>query len=307
MTETGYTLTEPGRPILKPVIVSAHRGGGQVMAPDNSMPNIEYAARIGVTAIELDLRLTKDGHIVLWHDSSIPKRFVSPGAEVDGRVGLIHLALKEIQEIRYDAEVGDHRYKGLRILTLDEVVEKFKGKLNFHLDTKSMPVDKVLEAIHKHGIWDTVLVMSSDMDRLKAIEGADPRIRLEFPHNTLGREEIDGRWVYLPIEKQLEQFRETLKRLSYIGIDALCTKGLTQEKVSLCHEYGIAVRESAAHVDKESSGERYLRMGVDLILCDAPEKVLQAVLEIYGADYLSRPEETIDQIFGTRTETAINH
>ena len=268
-----------------------------MIAPDNSMPNIEYAARIGATAIELDLWLTKDGHIVLWHDNWIPKRFVSPDAEADERVSFRHLTLREIQGVRYDAEVGGHEYKGLKILTLDEVIEEFKGKLNLHLDTKSMTVDKVLEVIHQHHIWDTVLIMRSDMDWLKLIKAADPRIRLEFANNTLGRAEVDGRWVYLPMEKQLEHFRETLKQLRDIGIDVLCTKGLTKEKVLLCHEYGIAVRESAAHVDKDSSGEKYLRMGVDLVLCDAPEKVRQAVLEIYGVDYLSKPGETVDGIF----------
>ncbi|NQT51031.1 hypothetical protein HQ576_03220, partial [bacterium] len=51
-------------------IISGHRGGGRVHAPDNSMPNIEFAVQHQLTAVEVDLRLTRDGRLILWHDSS---------------------------------------------------------------------------------------------------------------------------------------------------------------------------------------------------------------------------------------------
>jgi len=79
----------------------------------------------------------------------------------------------------------------------------------------------------------------------------------------------------------------------------LCTKGLTLEKVRLCHEYGIAVRPSAGHV-KATSGERFLRMGVDAILGDDPRAVIECARKVLGPDYAPRQGTTVSDIFRVR-------
>lgn len=53
----------------QPLIV-AHRGYTQ-MAPENTVAAIEAAKKIGVTAIEIDVQMTKDGQIVLFHDGDL--------------------------------------------------------------------------------------------------------------------------------------------------------------------------------------------------------------------------------------------
>ena len=54
------------------VMVVAHRGDWR-NAPENSLQAIQYCIDMGVDMVEIDVRKTKDGHIVLMHDGSIDR------------------------------------------------------------------------------------------------------------------------------------------------------------------------------------------------------------------------------------------
>ena len=54
-------LAHAGEMTPRPLLISAHRAGGRVFAPDNSLPNIEHAVDLGVPLVEVDLRPTADG------------------------------------------------------------------------------------------------------------------------------------------------------------------------------------------------------------------------------------------------------
>ena len=121
-------------------------------------------------------------------------------------------------------------------------------------------------------------------------------------HNPSGSiYESEGKWVFLPMEKQIEEYHRAMKALCSIGGEMLCTKSLTPEKVRLCHEYGVAVRPSAGHV-KATNGERFLRMGVDGILGDDPRAVMACVKKVCGEAYVPRPCVTVAEIFRRNKE-----
>ena len=70
------------RPIYKatPFQILAHRGGGRTAdrlpASENSVEMIRMASRFGATGIEIDVRLTKDGVPVLFHDATLNERVI---------------------------------------------------------------------------------------------------------------------------------------------------------------------------------------------------------------------------------------
>ena len=287
------------RPMLKPVIVSGHRAGGRVFAPDNSLPNIQYAVDNGVAMIEIDLRPTKDGKLVLWHDASAPRSVFFPDDTSNGRIVFEQLTLAEVGALRYSATAGGRLWNDLAIADADTVIERYKDKLNFHLDVKSTPAERIVRLIREHGIHDRVIVMSGNFDYIRQIKKACPTVICEWPDNTLGRHQVDGRWVFYPMDRQLEEYRKALSAMRAAGADMLCTKGLTVEKVALCHQYGIAVRPSANNVQK-GDGAQYLRMGVDGILGDNPLATIKAVREVLGQDYIPTPNRTVTEIFSSR-------
>ena len=285
------------QPMLKPIAISAHRAGGRVYAPDNSAPNIEHAAALGLNMIEVDLRSTSDGRLVLFHDYSVPRSLFVPHDASGQRLAFCKLTLAEITKLRYSSAVAERQWRDLGIVDADATIERYKDRLNFHLDVKDTPAARVLKLIADHGVADRVIVMCPKLDYLSAIKRANPKVVVEWTQNTLGRYEKDGKWVFYPMERQIEEYQRAMKALRGIGGEMLCTKGLTPAKVRVCHEYGIAVRPSAGHV-KATNGERFLRMGVDGILGDDPEAVTACVKRVLGEAYVPRQGMTVAEIFG---------
>lgn len=97
--------------------VLAHRGGGRnserLGISENSIEMVRYAATLGATGVEIDLKRTRDGKVIVFHDETFSPRTVK-GAYLLGKVSAFRLA--DIQ--RY----GQLIY-GERIPSLDEMLE----------------------------------------------------------------------------------------------------------------------------------------------------------------------------------------
>jgi len=99
--------------------IIAHRGATQ-KAPENTLIAFEHAMQMGVDAIEADLLLTQDGHIVLRHDNAI-----AYGA--DWRF-IKDMRLSELKAIN----LGGCE----KMPSLEEFIERFAGKCPLVLDLK---------------------------------------------------------------------------------------------------------------------------------------------------------------------------
>lgn len=298
--EQSVCVAQPDQgPTKDTFVISGHRAGGRVHGPDNSMPNIRYAIQNQLTAVEVDLRLTRDGDLVLWHDASLPKKYVQP--EAAGRIAISSLSSDQVRGIRYSAIVGDRPWGNVKVVFADELVKAARGRVNLHLDVKDVPAEKIIQFIRRYKIQKECMAMHTNVDYLKEIASAEPEVCLEYCDNTLGRRQIDGQWQWHPAEKQHELYHQLMKELKTAGIDAFCTKGLTKEKVAICHEYGIMVRTSAANMQPGSMPDRYLEMGVDYALTDDPVLMKQSVRRLRPGASLSEPGQTfLELIRGKR-------
>ncbi|GIH19396.1 glycerophosphodiester phosphodiesterase [Rugosimonospora africana] len=92
--------------MARPFRITGHRGAMGYM-PENTLASYRQAVQDGVDEIELDLRLSKDGHIVLLHDSTVDRT-------TDGHGAVEDLTLAELQSL--DAGAGE------RIPTFDEAL-----------------------------------------------------------------------------------------------------------------------------------------------------------------------------------------
>ena len=284
----------------KPLLISAHRGGGRVHAPDNSLPNIEHAMELGVPLIELDLRATADGGLVLWHDPSAPGTLFGLDDEAPVRWGELDRAA--VERLRYTAEAGGRTWTDLCVLDADEVVRRFRDRIGFHLDIKDTPVERVLELIDTHEIADRSIVASPDINHLAEVKRRRPGVVCEWAQNTLGRRQSDeGEWVWLDPEPQLQDFRDALGLACGVGVEMLCTKGLTPEKVALCREYGVTVRPSVNTLGT-GDGAKYVAMGVEWLLCDDPERVKSTATVSRGSAAVAPASATASSWFSASRE-----
>ena len=146
----GHGTTEPvsrltltyRRPLNPaPFAILAHRSGGRtsdlLSASENSVEIIRMASRLGATGIEIDVRYTKDGVPVLYHDNNLNLRLIQKNG-LNGSVE--NYTYQQLQTFV-------RLINGERIPTLEEALETVLSNttLNFvWLDTKySGPMDKV--------------------------------------------------------------------------------------------------------------------------------------------------------------------
>lgn len=157
------------------MIVIAHRGSSQ-LAPENTLPAIEQALRDGIEAIEIDVQMTLDGEVIVFHDEWL-------GRTTNGQ-GLVYLTTYD--EIRrLDAGAWFHpRFKGTRIPRLEEVLSLLHNRpVTLHIELKNHFVDypgleqKVIRLIQSYKMEEQVVLSSFRLDSMHTCLKLAPNIR----------------------------------------------------------------------------------------------------------------------------------
>jgi glycerophosphoryl diester phosphodiesterase len=122
-----------------------HRGA-RAYEPENTLRSFRKALEIGVDAIELDVRRTRDNHLVVIHDADVKRTTNGKGLVAD-------LTLKEIKELSTE--------KGEKIPTLEEALELLDGKVKILIELKEQGLEeKVLSTIHSKNVLKNVIIAS---------------------------------------------------------------------------------------------------------------------------------------------------
>jgi glycerophosphoryl diester phosphodiesterase len=161
----GGTRTAASPP-LRSVVFVAHRGGIVPGYPENTLAAFRQAIAQGVDAIEIDLRGTKDGEVVVMHDDTVDRT-------TDGRGAVTGKTLAELKAL--DAGGGE------RIPTYAEVLKLVAGTgVTLLLDIKESPAldkRKVVELTAAHRAVLHVIVGARNLDDLRAFRALDPNLR----------------------------------------------------------------------------------------------------------------------------------
>jgi glycerophosphoryl diester phosphodiesterase len=169
-------------------IVLAHRGD-LTHAPENTLPSFQQAIQKGVDGVELDAKLTADGHVIVIHDPTVDR--TSNG---NGRVA--SFTLEAIR--KFDAGSWfNEKFRGTKIPLLGEVFESV-GKekvINIELTNYSTPrdglVDKVCELIKRRNIQKQIIFSSFFVSNLKRAAQLLP----EIPRGLLAMPGLMGIWA----------------------------------------------------------------------------------------------------------------
>jgi len=106
---------------------------------------------MGVDFVEIDLRTTKDGHIVSIHNKDIDS-YVT-----DGRHGLVsEMTLEQLRQLDIGSRIG-LQWSNEKIPTFEEILKLCKGRMGIYLDLKDASVEKVVSMIDKWGMARHVL------------------------------------------------------------------------------------------------------------------------------------------------------
>ena len=226
-----------------PVII-AHEGASQ-RAPENTEAAFREAAQTGADGVETDIRMTKDGQLVLSHDDQVDQTSSGAGSISD-------LTLEELKSLDYGAWYGPE-FAGETILTLEEFFTLAK-ELDFqviNLEMKPQPgtsdeyVREFAEEVLSSGLADRIQVSSFDPELLRALKEQAPDIRtaiLTLPD--LSALAIFNLSELLPKDKPLAEYTiedlENLPRALTLVLKGFGVKGDTPAETAFTVIRGIA-------------------------------------------------------------------
>ncbi|NWK84595.1 glycerophosphodiester phosphodiesterase [Staphylococcus sp. GSSP0090] len=168
----------------------AHRGASGY-APEHTFFSYDRSHNaIGASYIEIDLQMTKDGHLVAMHDETVDRT-----TNGTGRVD--QYTLKELKQLdagskfnSQNPQYANSNYEGAKIPTLDEILERYGTEANYYIETKSPDVypgmeEKLLDSLNKHHMLNQqslsnghVLVQSFSKESLLKMQGLNSNVPL---------------------------------------------------------------------------------------------------------------------------------
>lgn len=212
-----------------------HRGA-RAYAPENTLKSFKKALEIGVNAVELDVRKTKDNHLVVIHDIDVKRTTNGEGLVSD-------FTLKEIKD--FDAGNGE------KIPTLEEAFDFLDKKVKVFVELKEAGVEKqVLSIINEKGLEKNVVVTSFLEDALKKVRELDGNIETGLIYATHKN----------PIRAALELKANYLLPLYRFTHTA---------NVEKAHECGLKM--VVWTINKPEEVKEYAEKGVDGIASDKPD------------------------------------
>jgi glycerophosphoryl diester phosphodiesterase len=229
-------------PAVPEVELIAHRGASGE-APENTLAAYDLALEQGADVLEVDVRATADGELVLLHDPTLLRTTGDP-RRVD------ELSAEEVAALPHPS----------RPVPLDAVLARYGRRARFLVDLKEpSPAweGRVLEALERHGVADRALLQSFDLEALARLRAAGGvAVASLYRRSDRAAIEIDA----------VPEYTEGIGPWHGV-VDA--------ELVDAAHARGLAVRPWT--VDDPAEAERLLALGVDGLITNRPAAVRPAV------------------------------
>lgn len=227
------------------MLVIGHRGAAG-LAPENTLEALQAGADAGADMLEFDVRLTRDGIIVLSHDFHTLRSHKTPSI-------ISHLTLEELQE-----KAGDQP-----VPTLEEVLDLYFGKILLNIELKSTGSGKAViqllqgKYIRRKDDWDNVLISSFKTKELIATRGASPEANLALlhAHNPL---------AFVAFERKLH--------LTAVGFHRLYASRLV---IEIAKKAGLFTYVYT--VDRPHAALLMQQRGIDGVVTNYPDKILREI------------------------------
>lgn len=238
-----------------PILISAHRGNtGQ--APENTLAAYKDALKVGVDYVEIDVRTTLDGKLVILHDATLNRT-------TNGEGPLKNKRIVELREL--SAGKGFIEFNKERIPTLKEVCQLIsrwniwhKKKTYIYVDCKDVAPAPLVEALEKYKLANESYFYGND-SFLLSLKQVFPQARL------------------MSSLRNKEEIQTKIASLHPAAFDASFLS-LTQEMVDEIHSKNIRVfTDLLGPLDTETNYKKAAKLGVDLIQTDKPKLVLETL------------------------------
>ena len=301
---------------LTPLFASAfdlegHRGA-RGLAPENTLPAFATALSIGVSTLELDTAITKDGVVVVSHDARLNPditrgtdgRWLNAPTRAVRELTLDDLEHYDVGRIRpgskYSYSFPDQkRMDGVYMPTLAQVFELARrsgnNEVRFNIEIKTSPKNPedtlapeefaktLLALIKREGMGSRVIIESFDWRALKAVQALAPSIPTSYLSSQ--QRTLDNIAAGVPggsawtagIQFSAQGSIPKMVKAAGGAIWSPNFHELGAEQVKQAHELGLQVIPWT--VDKPEDMARLITWGVDGIITDRPDLLRDVMAE----------------------------
>ncbi|MDN3596953.1 glycerophosphodiester phosphodiesterase family protein [Zunongwangia endophytica] len=210
---------------------------------------------MGVDIIEVDLRTTKDGHLVLMHDSKIDRTTTGNG-EVE------EMTLAEIRQYHLKSSSG--KISEESVPTFEEFLKITKGKIMVDLDMKTDNVEGILTNVAKNAIDNEVLYFDNDYNQLNKIQNLKKSAQL-----------MPRAYSYQMADSAITRFKPAVIHIDdkfYTSkVVELIKNNNAKIWINTLGKFDSEIREG----EIENVMKKILKNGANIIQTDEPEKLLE--------------------------------
>ena len=233
---------------MRPLVIAD--GGASAEAPGHTIAAFETALAEGADALGMRVRLSRDGHPVVFGPATLDRAS-------DGSGPVEECTVRELKRLDAGGWKAP-RFGGQRIQTLPEVLERFRDRTRFWIEVPGGGEDhglieeRVVSTIEIYDAVEVCLVQSADRRTLGRVRALNPDLRLA------------ARWTAGPIGGALPQPGEAeavcpeARLIERADVDAIRTAGLG------CYVWTV---------DEPILADRLLGWGVDGIITGRPRLV----------------------------------
>ena len=247
-------------------LVFAHRGGA-ALAPENTIAAFETGLAHGADGIELDVRASRDGIVVVHHDRTL-ERTTDRTDDVDG---LDAKALARVDAGYRFGSDGDRPFRGqgIGIPSLADVLARFRDSrviVEMKIDSNEFAA-AVVEVVRRADAVERVCVGAFGRRGLRHVRLVAPAVA-----TSAAREEV--RWALYR-----SWCRWPVSQPAYAGYQiperAEATRVVSPRFVRHAHSAGLGVQVWT--VDTRDAASRLLSWGVDGLITDRPDVIVPIV------------------------------
>lgn len=256
----------------RPLVIAHADDSGRGLYPGNTPVFLQQMAAMKVDVLEMDIHVTADNELVLMHDANVDRTTDGEGAILDKTLA----DLKKLNVAYNWTQGGDsfpYRENPQRILTADEVFKQYP-KYPMVIEIKSPGGDAAESLCRKLKAYNKsnqVIVSSFHQEAIDTF-------RRDCAHVATGAGADEVRNFVLA--SKLKAFRLTSPRyqalhipLEYDGIKLVSRSSVAQAQIH-------GVRVDVWTINDEAEMRRLIEMGVDGIMTDRPDRLMNVIEEL---------------------------
>ncbi|ABY43680.1 glycerophosphodiester phosphodiesterase [Bacillus mycoides] len=245
----------------------AHRGAS-AYAPEHTLEAYQLGQQLKGDYIEIDLQMTKDGHLVAMHDETLNRTTNGTGFVKDHTLDKIKQLNAGSFFNKKHPNLAKKEFEDTKVPILEEIIETFGHNANYYIETKSPDEypgmeEKLLEIINHYQINDKVIIQSFSEESLRKIHSLNDNMPLV--------QLLSYKKAVQLTDSEIEKYKTYCIGLgmNYKYIDAAYVKKIKN--------YGLEVHPFT--VNNEKDMKKLLSWGIDGMFTNYPDR-LHSVLDL---------------------------